>query len=319
MQAWRRVWFPLAPLSDLAIARVLLALIVLWLNGRSRFASVANAPAFTWDPVALVRLLGLDQPSAEQMHALHVATRALLVAGGLGIFTNLALLGAFLLQLLQEALLNCFGKVAHSTIPLLHAMLFLALSPCGRVWSVDALVRRRWRGAEPRHDVAARSSRFARWPFELPFVELAFYYFDAGLSKVVTSGFAWADGATLQYYLLHRGLPAGEWVASSLTLCRVLSWGALLFELGFPLAIVVRRLRLPFLGLGVLFHLGNHVLMNLSFWPVPATYLLAVPWSELRRTLGGRRRSPAADAEPSGETSSAPPRRALAAGGKLAT
>ena len=32
-------------------------------------------------------------------------------------------------------------------------------------------------------------------------VELAFYYFDAGLSKLSASGLAWVDGATLQYSL----------------------------------------------------------------------------------------------------------------------
>jgi hypothetical protein len=98
-------------------------------------------------------------------------------------------------------------------------------------------------------------------------------------------GFAWADGATLQYYLLERGFPSSLWVASSLPLCRVLSWGALLFELAFPVVIFARRLRLPLLVAGVLFHVGNYVLLDLAFWPVPATYLLVMPWSEVRAAL----------------------------------
>ncbi|MEW6268743.1 MAG: HTTM domain-containing protein [Thermodesulfobacteriota bacterium] len=311
LQRWRELWFPAAPLSDLAIARVVLVVIVLYLNGNLRFSSVARAPAVAWEPIALVELLGLGQPSIEEMRSLQIATRALLLAGGVGLLTNVALLGAFVLQLVQEAFLNCFGKVTHSTVPLMHAMLFFALSPCGRVWSLDAALRRLWRGGHAEGARAApQRSRFARWPFELLFVELSFYYFNGGLSKLARSGFAWAEGSTLQYYLLERGFPTGLWVAASPALCSALSWGALLFELVFPIAIVVRRLRLPFLAVGLLFHVGNHVLLDLSFWPVPAIYLLVVPWSELRRL------SLARDAEPAGGYSSVPASRAISAGGK---
>lgn len=70
-------------------------------------------------------------------------------------------------------------------------------------------------------------------------------------------------------------------IAPHLWLCALLSAGALAFELGFPLAIVLRRLRPWFLGAGVAFHLGNHVLLDLIFWPVLAVYPLVVPWSVL--------------------------------------
>lgn len=285
--AWRAHWFPPAPLSDLAVARTLLAAIVLYLDGRIRFYGIARAPALAWEPIPLIALFGIAQPGIAVVRALSRATQLLLLTSMVGLLTNLALGGAFVLQLVQEGLLNSLGKVTHSTIPLLHAMLFFALAPCGRVLSLDAWLRaRRARRAPPdavRAPAAAPASmsRFARWPFELLFVELAFYYFDAGLSKVAASGLAWADGNTLQYHLLREGRVAGLWVAQHRWPCAALSTGALAFELGFPLAIFVRRLRPLFLAAGVCFHLGNHFLLNLIFWPVLAVYPLVVPASQI--------------------------------------
>lgn len=279
--AWRRRWFPPSPLADLAVARVLLATTVLYLNGSLRFFNVARAPALTWDPIPLFAALGVTQPDAATVTLLHQAATWSLLAAAVGLCTNAALLCAFVLQLVLEGLLNCFGKVTHATIPLVHAMLFVALAPCGRVWSVDAVLRRWWRARRGLDTPPPPPSRFARWPFELLLVELAFYYFDAGLSKLSASGLAWMDGATLQFSLVKLGGNVAAVIAPHLWLCALLSAGALVFELGFPLAIVLRRLRPWFLAAGVAFHLGNHVLLDLIFWPVLAVYPLVVPWSVL--------------------------------------
>jgi hypothetical protein len=287
--AWRRRWFPEAPLSDLAVARVLLVAIVLYLNGGGlRFSMIAHAPPIAWDPVAPLAFAGVEQPSVAIMHALRVATNAALLASLVGLATNLAMACAFLLQLFQEGLLNSFGKVTHSTLPLLYAMLFFALAPCGGSWSLDAAIarwckRRGANGSRAGTSTPPRTSRFARWPFELLLVELSFYYFDAGLTKLVTSGPAWADGFTLQYSLLKHDTPVGRLVAPHLALCALLSAGALAFELLFPLTIVFRRLLPWFLATGICFHLGNFLLLDLIFWPVMAVYPLLVPWSMLRR------------------------------------
>jgi hypothetical protein len=56
---WRAFWFPPAPLSDLAIARVVLVAIVLYLNGHLRCFWVPRAPALAWEPIDLVETLGL--------------------------------------------------------------------------------------------------------------------------------------------------------------------------------------------------------------------------------------------------------------------
>jgi len=178
--------------------------------------------------------------------------------------------------------------VSHGTVPLLYAMLFLALSPCDRAlalgpWVRRLLAARTGRAAAP----ARRTSTYARWPLDLLFVELAAFYFLAGVSKLRDSGLAWADGYTLQYRLLANGTPAGEWLAQHLGWCSALSWLVLAFELGAPLG-MVRRLRPLVLGGGLLFHLGTTRLLAISFWPVAALYALFVPWTRLGRLVGVR-------------------------------
>lgn len=237
-----------------------------------------------WQPIPLLQALDVDKPGAGLLVAIDYATRASLVASLLGVATNVSLLLAFALQLFQEACVNSLGKVTHATLPILYALLFLACSPCGRVLSLDAVLRR-WRvRRQGRSILAPARSRFAAWPFELLFVELAAFYFQAGVAKLRTSGLRWADGYTLQFYLLDKGEPAGMWLSQHLWLCAVLSAAVLAFEVGFPLAVIIRRWRPAFLLGGFAFHAGTSVFLGVTFWPVWALYLLLVPWT----ALGGR-------------------------------
>ena len=282
-QRWRTFWFAPAPLADLAVARVLLCAIVLRLHGDVRVLGVGLVSAEHWKPLAWIEALGFSRPpTVLELVWWGRATRIALACAALGLATNVSLLAVLGLQLVQEAFLNCFGKMNHATIPLLYALLFVALAPCGRVLSIDALLRRAWRRvralpAEP----AVSCSPYARWPFELLFVELAAYYFLAGFAKLRESGVLWADGATLQYYLLEKATPAGLWLAEHVRLCSALSAMVLAFELSWPLGVVLRRLRPVLLLAGLCFHWGTIVFLRISFWPVWVLYVLFVPWTSL--------------------------------------
>jgi hypothetical protein len=282
--AWRRYWFTPASLTDLGFSRVVLAGIVLWLDGMGRFIGVALRPPAFWTPVASLTLLGLGQPSLVTLQWMALVNAGLLIAVALGIGARLALLLLLPLQLYQEALLNCFGKVSHGTIPVLYALLFFLLGPSDRGFSLGAIWRR---AREAGRSVVPRESRLspdARWPLHLVFVELAAYYCLAGFSKLNDSGFAWADGYALQYYLLSMYTDTGRWLAGSLGLCRAFSWLVLAFELSTPLG-MFQRLRPLVLSAGVLFNLGTWWFMNILFWPTLALFLLFIPWTRVGRAL----------------------------------
>jgi hypothetical protein len=277
---WQDFWFRERPLVDLAISRIVLVAIVLYLDAGGRFLRVAMVASEHWSSIPLLRVFGIGQPGLDQLFWLERATQVALVAAGLGLLTNVSLVVALALQFLQECYLNCLGKVTHATLPMLYALLFFALSPCGRRLSIDAVIRRARQGGESA-DANPIISRYAGWPLDLLFVELAAFYFQAGSSKLQDAGLAWADGYSLQFYLLDLHQPAGMWLAGHLALCSALSAAVLVFELGFPLAIFVRRLRPFFLLGGFAFHLSTSVFMGIAFWPVWALYGLFVPWSRI--------------------------------------
>jgi hypothetical protein len=272
---WRDFWFREGSLVDLACARIVLVLLVLYLDADGRCLRVAIVSPDHWKPIALLQALGIGRPDWTQLVWLDGATRVALIAAGVGLMTNVALAIAFVLQLVQEALVNSAGKVTHATIPLLYAMLFLSVAPIGKRLSVDAAIAR--------HGRILPVSRDARWPLELILVEIAAFYAQAGYAKLRAGGLAWADGYTLQYYLLEKGTPVGMWLAEHLWACAALSMAVLVFELGFPLAVVLRRLRPWFFAGGCVFHLGTTLALDISFWPLVALYLVFVPW---RRLLG---------------------------------
>src|SRR5262249_44640533 len=154
---------------------------------------VALIPPALWKPLPVVAAFGLPQPSLATLHWMGLLTAALLVAAALGIVARVALVALVPLILLQEAWLNSAGKLTHGTSPLVRALVFLVLSPCDRRFTVGEAWRRlRGRGAsEPLESV------HARWPLLLVFAEIAAFYCAAGVTKLRTSGLAWADGWTL--------------------------------------------------------------------------------------------------------------------------
>lgn len=274
--AWGRYWFRPASLTDLAMARILVAGVFLILNGTTRFLIVGDAAPEVWRPTDLV--VGWAKPDAATMSALGLVSAALLACVLFGAFSRLALVVVTPLLFFQEALLMSVGKPTHAAIPALWVILFLALSPCNRSLSVDAAIRGALRRAPDR---GGGRSEFAGWPIELTYVVLSGFYFAAGFSKLVWSGFAWADGATLRYHLVRAGTPVGVEMAEWPTVCAILSAAVLAWELTFPLGIW-RRWRPVSLAGGVAFHTGTGLAMGIWFWPVLALYLVFVPWSRWR-------------------------------------
>jgi len=286
IEAWRRFWFPPASLIDLGAARVVLALILLILVGRTRYDALALAPAELYAPVGVLRWLDVGPPDPGTLAVLARLVPALLVAMLLGVGTRIALLALVPTFTLLESWLNAYGKISHGTVPLFFAVLAFALSPCDRTFSLARAWRRRGPAPTP------APSPYARWPLELVYVELAVFYFAAAIAKLRHSGPAWADGYTLQYHLLAKGEPAGLWLAEHLSLCTALSVLVLTFELTFLSGVLLRGLRPIFLVGGVLFHLGTTVFMGITFWPVVALYALFVPWQSLLARTAPTRDAP---------------------------
>lgn len=156
-------------------------------------------------------------------------------------------------------------------------LFYLILCPCGAVWSVDSLLRRRF-SRKPRPEGAA--VEVSAWPMCLLFMQLVVMYFLNGVYKVFTED--WRLGRTLYFVMNDTTLTRFAYTELPITyeMTRWLTWSVLAWELSFPVLAINKYTRILALIFGVGFHLGIGISMDLGFF-VPyalSIYLLFVPW-----------------------------------------
>ena len=137
-------------------------------------------------------------------------------------------------------------------------LLILSFSPGIEAFSCDFFLRR----SKPEPFVPA-------WPQRLIVFSLGVVYLAAGTSKLLNTGFSWAEGSILQAYMMERNLllrsAAIEFVTSKLWLCRILSFSTMCIELGF-LPLSFYRRSWPLLAvMGMSMHVGIYFFFGLNF------------------------------------------------------
>lgn len=156
------------------------------------------------------------------------------------------------------------------------ALFYLMLSPCGAAWSIGSWWHSRDKINQP-------PALIHPWAVRLLLVQLVAIYFVNGVYKLM--GGDWRSGEVMHDVLAnvawtrfaYADLPLPPGAVAAMT------WTTLVWELGFPLLILIPKLRAPTLWLGVLFHLGTAVLLPLGLFPIYmlCLYLPLVPWEEM--------------------------------------
>jgi hypothetical protein len=198
------------------------------------------------------------------------------------------------------------GDVHHREIPIFAILILFLFSKCDQMFGLDAR-KKKLPPIEPWE---------SSWPLRAMQIYIAMFYFWALVAKVRLSGLDWfTGGGRIQEVLISRAVrdgftPTGEVVNLSLAwdLAQMpgLVWffGALVFvfELFFPLILLVRDWRLKLLALigATIFHQANFFLMNVQFFFYPFVFVTFFDmnrfheWlmSKLRLSkLGGRKQT----------------------------
>lgn len=154
-------------------------------------------------------------------------------------------------------------------------LLMTAVSCSGAVWGVSSL--------RTRHD--PRPITVPGWPVKVLFVQLACMYFFSGYYKVLSP--LWRSGYVMYWASHDLGWSLYPGTASQIPVWahRLSAFATLIWELGFPVLAVVRITRVPTLVLGVLFHIGTLVTLEVGTFALysVACYTAFVPWERLRR------------------------------------
>jgi len=296
---WKSYWFAPASLFNLACCRLLLVGVELLLTVGREFYHVVlytaqNAPMMAetrYSPPLVYKLLTLPfrepfLPSEFSLSLIFVVTMVAGLAAFIGLFTNLSLIIFVVGQVFMRSFNYSFGEFHHVQAVMMIALAILALSPCGRVLSVDDLFRRLSSSAKHRkvlaYNIFGESSEFARWPILLMQWIFALCYFSSFLSKMRYSGFEWANGFTLQFYLARDGLrwnsTLGLWFADHHWLAWISQWTALLFQGTFFLIVIFPLLRWFYIPLGFTFHVVVYLTMRAPFFTWMGMYGVFVNW-----------------------------------------
>lgn len=104
-------------------------------------------------------------------------------------------------------------------------------------------------------------------------------YTFAGLEKLFSSGFTWAEASNFKTFLLLHPNDVSIWLSKNYLLCLLLPLFAFLFQITFLLAFFNQKLRQFYLIIGILFHVGTFYIFNIGaiFHPWLLTYLFFIP------------------------------------------
>jgi hypothetical protein len=276
---------------------VLGGLLVLAFRQFSPLAVAANTdtfPAALRIPVPALALLGLANPSAALVQALHAVCLTAWVLALIGLLTG----PAMLITALTAMMLHGIGASmisAHGWIVPVATLACLAISNCGDSWSADAMIRRRW----PAWPGAARAGTVGASGLGRKLVTLICIHtlFAGGVAKLL-GGWGWADGESLQFYVqswsdVYAQQPRWPWLHATLIehawTFPVMAALSLAMELSSPLALFSRSFRHALVVAAVLFHLGVSALMLPDFSAQALCYVLLIDWAAVGGAVWRRR------------------------------
>jgi predicted DCC family thiol-disulfide oxidoreductase YuxK len=296
-------WFEPAPLTDVALVRVVLVAMELLLLLVPTLALGAGAckgcnpdyqrwlttaqPA-TYHPLLALKVLLLPfgwgaRPDPALLHAVWLLAVASGIAGLIGLYTRASLLVFAATTTLLTAHSYSYGEFHHPEAALTIALWVLAMSPAGKRYSLDDLRSRMRRAAgrmrfEP--EGGAKLSPHARWPLRLVQWVLVLVYLSGAYSKLRYGGLQWFNGYTLAYYVgadaLHGGSGLGLWLAQHVRLLQLLSIGAVAIELGFGAILVWPALAWVLVLSAAGLHTGIYLLQRAPFPQFLALYSVFV-------------------------------------------
>jgi uncharacterized membrane protein YphA (DoxX/SURF4 family) len=154
-------------------------------------------------------------------------------------------------------------------------LFYLMLCPCAAVWCLG--------GRQSGSATQESSPLYVHaWPLRLLFVQLMIIYFFNGVYKSL--GSHWREGDVMYYVLCNIAWTRFSYAELPLPfpVIQLLTWSTLVWELGFPLLVMMPLTRKPALWMGIGFHLGTAVSLQLCAFPMYmiCMYLPLVPWEK---------------------------------------
>jgi hypothetical protein len=284
------------PPLDGRLRFVVLALLLLLARDMvfgSMLTRVATCPEGFYQPEGIMTLgPKLQSDVAAWAERLRTPMLVAWICGALGLFGRWSMLFTGLcLLLVQGFWRGCVGTGHAWYIP---AYTLLALGAAGGTdrYSLDALLSAKlpWYPFRISPPGSIGASGLAR---ALVMLCVVFVMLNAGLSKLLDAGPSWITGETLRQYMAQMagdGGPKESWLRDLMVANPALCFGAALFtfviELGAPMLLFSKRVRLPYVLAAWGFHLGIMAVMVPKYLPQMVCYLLLIDFGAIFRRFG---------------------------------
>ena len=282
-----RFWMYPSTAFNLAVFRIVVVSQLYLFNFEPAFGLAGMAPEGIAIPVGWKWLAPLLPPSQEFLTISVWLYRFLSVMALLGVATTVSMFSLVFVSLFVLLGPHLVGKLSHyHHLWLMTAI--LAIFPCGDALSIDAWVSRRWgRNIAPHQ----RRTTYGR-PFIYAWMTMAAMYFFPGAWKFVIGGMSWAlsDNLLLKIRLkmFETGLEPVIPLYEFPLMCQFGGLTAILFEIGFPLAILFPFWRRIAALVGVGFHEMVRLTMQISFTSLEIMYASFIDWSSILGSSQGR-------------------------------
>ncbi len=297
---WQRYWFDdQASLFDLAVVRVLAAGVILFMLLAQGYSSLSLSLGIAdplWTPIWLMKILAFGaRPDDATVLLVYWVTVASIFALLVGFATNLAAMVGAVGHAYVTGYIYSFGHVHHPEPVMIFALVALALSPAGKVVSIDYLLY--WRYTQPPGTaIVTWTDQRAAWALKFIMAFFALMYLSAVHSKIMRDG-TWLNGFTLQWYLAKDGIlhdsPLAVWLSTKHALILTIQYVVYFFQSTFWLAVIFPRLRWFYVPVGLAFHFGIYFTLRAPFFYWIVLYAAFIPWRHVVLMLSERIVEPA--------------------------
>jgi Vitamin K-dependent gamma-carboxylase len=264
--------------ADLGIYRIIYALAALLTVPDISWISQYPDSIFNPPPGPIALFTGF--PSLTVLVTLEVLRSGTLLMLGLGIWTKYVSIAAWLMLSVTYGLTFCFGKVDH-TILMVAVPLVMAFSGWGNRFSIDATRRQ---GEPPPQQ---------QWPLRLLALLIAWAFFAAALTKILTGWLSFSSQAARGYFVLgfhneDNTYLLARWVAAHdvRPVWEIVDWMTVIFEVSLLVALPWWRAFRTALAVATTFHVGVLLVMNIEFTHAVVAYAAFVSWGSVGRRLG---------------------------------
>jgi len=258
---------------------------------------------YFWDPKSFAWILYPHHaPSVALIGWMQLIWKISLLASCFGLATRFSTAIACVFGIVLLELPNNLGKVDHPMAAVCLALIVMALSQCGRIWSLDGVISRA-RGKEP----AALPTIETGWPIQVMRVILALVYFCAACDKLRQSGLAWIFSENMQTNLIQQNAGGiAPWLVQHPNLCMAMAAYGLATEFFQPLSLFSKRLAFILVPAGIGMFAGIYLSMGFNFLPLVFLHFFWLPWGRLFRSGPGSGLAENSSVSPAWQHSPAP-------------